>query len=60
MTAPHPADPRPDQYVLWGRLRLALSILSHRPWCPACGRHAQQIEQALNGKSIEAIARTEG
>lgn len=53
--APLPADPRPDQRVLWGRARLALSILSHRPWCPQCARHARQVEQALNGESIEPI-----
>lgn len=57
MTAPYPADPRPDQRVLWGRARLALSILSHRPWCPACARHARQVEQALNGMSVEELAR---
>jgi hypothetical protein len=60
MRAPLPPDPRPDQFVLWGRVRRALSILSHRPWCPACLPHARQVEQALQGESIEATARTEG
>jgi len=58
-TPPYPPDPRPDQYVLWGRTRHALSILSHRPWCPACARHARQIEQALNGAPVEELAREE-
>lgn len=56
-TALLPADPRPDQRVLWVRARLALSILSHRPWCPQCAGHARQVEQALNGVSVEELAR---
>jgi hypothetical protein len=55
MRRPLPADPRPDAHVLWGRTRLALSILSHRPWCTACRRHAQQVEQALQGEPTEPI-----
>lgn len=57
MRAPLPADPRPDAHVLWGRTRLALSILSHRPWCLACRRHARQVEQALAGMPLEELAR---
>jgi hypothetical protein len=53
MTAPLPADPRPDRHVLWGRTRLALSILSHRPWCPRCAPHARQIERVLRGEPVD-------
>lgn len=52
---PFSPDPRPDAETAWRRLRLALSLLSHRPWCPACQRHARQVEQALNGEPIDQI-----
>lgn len=54
-TPPYLPDPRPDQWVLWGRLRLALSLLSHRPWCDQCAPHARQVEQALNGASVDQM-----
>jgi hypothetical protein len=43
--------------ALQGRIRLAQSILGHRPWCERCERHARQAEAALRGESMETITR---
>lgn len=52
-----PLQPRrATQASLRGRIALALSILSHRPWCPACAGHARQARQALEGASIDQIS----
>lgn len=42
---------------LQGRIRLAQSILAHRPWCPRCELHARQVDAALQGESMETITR---
>ena len=39
------------------RIALALSILQHRPWAPEDRRHVAETIAALNGQSIEQIAR---
>ncbi len=39
----------PGRLVLWGRVQLAHSILSHRPWCDACRPHADQAAAVLSG-----------
>ncbi len=39
------------------RIALALSILQHRPWAPEDCRHVAETIAALNGQSIEQIAR---
>jgi len=39
------------------RIALALSILQHRPWAPEDYRHVTETIAALNGQSIEQIAR---
>lgn len=40
------------------RVRLAVAILAHRPWCEDCLRHVAHVERALRGESIEQIAGT--
>ena len=39
-----------------GRIRLGLSILQHRPFCPACRPHVQQARYALLGATIDELA----
>ncbi len=36
---------------------LALSILSHRRWCPDCAPSAYQVAAALQGKGIDELLR---
>jgi hypothetical protein len=38
-----------------GRLRLALSILQHRHFCPDCTRHVDQAVLALLGGTVDEI-----
>jgi hypothetical protein len=39
------------------RIALALSILQHRSFCPACHPHADQTRLALLGATVEELAR---
>ena len=39
------------------RIALALSILQHRSFCPACHLHADQTRLALLGATVEELAR---
>lgn len=38
-------------------VNLALSILSHRKWCPTCAPSAYQVSQALQGHGIDDLLR---
>ena len=40
-----------------GRIRLALSILNHRPFCSDCRRHVDAAALALTGATIDEIQR---
>jgi hypothetical protein len=55
---------RPDDSILRralhennARIALALSILQHRTFCPACHLHADQTRLALLGATVEELAR---
>ena len=52
--------PLVSRAALAGRIALARSLLSHRPWCPDCQRHADLVDAALTGESIEDLTRREG
>lgn len=55
LASPYPKEGHMDPTDAAQRIALALSILAHRPWCGADVWHAQEVEQALQGGSIDEI-----
>lgn len=53
----NPVTPLITRATLIGRAALARSLLSHRPWCPDCRRHADLVSRALAGETIEELTR---
>lgn len=49
-----PTDPHPERETN-GRIALALSILQHRSFCPACRKNVDDARLALLGASIEEL-----
>lgn len=63
MTATHETAPEnpsagelgPYRGTLDPRVQLAYSIVTHRDWCKGCRPHAEHIQAALEGMTIEEI-----
>ncbi len=53
----HPTASRQGSENPERRIALALSILQHRSWAPEDYRHVTETIAALNGQTIEQIAR---